>query len=88
MKKKYVKPRVGVDLFSLLQTVSGTCGVEPESEMGRPLQADKYTCGWYMDDAVTLFLIDSAFCTVELEDGDDETYCYNNPSGGTEIFGS
>lgn len=88
MKKKYVKPMITMDLFSLTQSIAATCGVEHDAEMGYPLQDTKQTCGWYMDDVITLFLIDSAFCTLPLEDGDDSTYCYNNPSGGTEIFGS
>ena len=88
MKKTYIKPKFGIDLFTVAQSIAATCEVNHDAEMGYPLQEEKTTCGWYMDDTITVFLIGSSFCSYQIKDGDPETYCYNNPYGATEIFGS
>ena len=100
MKKKYVKPAFGVDLFTVAQSIAMNCGWEVISEFGRPAHPDKYQCGWDMGNVI-IFLESMTSCT-DPEDpdgigiigqpvGEDEKVegiCYNNPNGGATIFAS
>ena len=88
MKKNYVKPVMGLDLFSLTQSIAETCDVERDAGLGKPNHYSKASCGWYLDDDNIVFV---ASPTCNSPWGADDPFgalCYNNPEGGTQIFGS
>lgn len=96
MRKKYIKPEFGVDVFAVAQSIAENCGWNPNAELGYPAHADKTTCGWSLDNVV-VFLDTMTVCTDPGQGregwgvGEDEPvagYCYNNPNGGTQIFAS
>ncbi len=87
MKKSYQKPAIYVENFSLSQSIAATCGQgNPDSTVGKPTNADPYSCGW--DDGVGVIFSVSNVCN-DVEDVDTplDAGCYNNPNGGVHIFG-
>jgi len=89
MRKEYVKPGISVELFSLAQSIAAACeGFQHDTGLGEPAHYDKTTCGWAMGDFIVF--VDAKICT-DAQIGEDEDFnglCYNNPDGGTTIFGS
>lgn len=89
MKKNYTKPMFNIDVFSLTQSIAATCpALNRDAELGEPNHYSKETCGWDMGNTI-VFVEESICYDVQLgEDDEFEGVCYNNPDGGTQIFGS
>lgn len=89
MKKKYVKPQFGVDMFAVAQSIAENCGWNHSAEMGQPGHASKDVCGWDMGNIMVFLDTMTGICDWQIpEDESIENYCYNNPNGGTTIFAS
>jgi hypothetical protein len=94
MRKEYVKPMIGVELFTLTQSIALFCeDLNKEAGLGVPTHYDpERDCGWDMGNWI-IFTSDNSSCKDEQLDGDEEFFeiygqCYNSPIGGTEIFSS
>ena len=80
MKKKYTKPALNVEFFSLTQSIARDCGSSAPVNSGDPSD-----CIWDLGGGTTVFIAITN-CTL---DGEDMGYgCYNNPSEGNYIFRS
>lgn len=93
MKMKYEKPAIAVERFGLTQTIAQSCNVPGGgTTLGRPMQWHASTCTWKIGD--TIMFLETGVCNsipnAELVGEGDEVFgtCYNNPNGGTTIFGS
>ena len=86
MKAQYVKPLICFESFSLSQTIARNCGDTHTGTFGPGSNHyNEYTCSW----DVGGFTIFFEHCYYEMEEGEEiEGMCYNNPSGGQEIFSS
>lgn len=93
MKKKYSKPLMNIELFTLAQSIAATCpALQHDTGLGNPNHYSKTSCGWNMGNII-IFTAENSGCTVKWEEDDpvnigDIALCYNNPDGGTQIFGS
>lgn len=90
MKAKYVKPQLQVEYFSLTQSVATACGwnAQVETELGKPMHGDPYTCAW-VDPFGEYFFLEKPVCVEECEDENaGGAFCYNAPSGEVQIFAS
>ena len=99
MKEKYVAPAILFESFALSQTIARNCGDKHQGTLGESNHYNESTCAWIVGGVEIFF--DSTPCA-DWEDyfweGDTpENYpngidiegaCYNNPSGGQEIFSS
>lgn len=84
MKKQYSKPVIIIDDFTMAQNIATNCG---NAGGNKHNHADKFSCSWDID-GMTVFT-DENICEYALEP--DESFgdiCYNNPDGGTSVFGS
>lgn len=86
MKKKYSKPGIIIEDFSIAQNIAQNCG---NAGLGgqKHTYADRYSCGWNTG-AIVVF---TTTPTCEEIVGKDEPYegeCYNNPGPGCTVFGS
>ena len=101
MKERYVKPELLMESFSLTQTIARNCGDTHTGSFGESNHYNENTCQWVIgdgEDAIYLFFVgacDDSWAIGDPEPGDDEIagdfiegLCYNNPSGGQEIFSS
>jgi hypothetical protein len=84
MKKKYMKPEVMFESFTLSTNIAGDCGwtsnVVPSDQ--------KAGCG-YRDPADRFGnVIFSSFCDTTDDDGDHNGICYDVPAEGMQIFNS
>ena len=89
MKQSYVKPRMIIERFALTQSIAAGCGAVPGGNtLGQPAHYYKSTCAW--DVGGILLFLDREICKdVQVGEKDQVMgYCYNNPDGGTAIFGS
>ena len=80
MKKKYTKPALNVEFFTLTQSIARDCG------SSAPVNASNVNdCIWDLGGGNSIFIA-IANCTI---DGEDMGYgCYNNPGEGNYIFRS
>lgn len=83
MKKPYIKPFLGVEKFSLMQTAARDCAESiPKDQV---TFNDIPKCVWNLGGDEIIF-IEGSQCTII---GDDTGFvCYNNPSEGMYIFHS
>ena len=89
MKKNYTKPMFNIDVFSLTQSIAATCpALNRDAELGRPNHWSKENCGWDMGNIIVFVEEDPCSDIQWGEDDPFEGVCYNNPDGGSEIFGS
>ena len=89
MKKKYEKPMIAISLFELQQNIAAACsGYKQGSSFGEPSSSDIYSCGWDTGGAILWISEPACFGWFLDEDEDFNGICYNNPSGGTSIFGA
>lgn len=89
MKEIYVKPKFYIESFVMSQSVAAGCGAVPGgTSLGKPGHGDKSTCGWDMGNVVVWVDKDHGCSIPYPADGEFNGYCYNNPNGGTSIFGS
>ena len=83
MKELYTKPMLGVELFSLAQSVARDCSFPIPSEdmtAGAP-----ETCTWDIGGGAMAFIAQPA-CMIPI---DSSSYgCYNNPGEGQYVFHS
>ena len=88
MKKKYSKPGIIIENFTIAQNIAANCGAAHKSPWGSPTHADKGHCGWF-DGVDTIWAAEPA-CTEDglTTDDDVKGVCYNNPSLGMNIFNS
>ena len=87
MKAKYVKPMLIMERFEMTQAIATNCNADPNSTLGDPNTWTKDVCGWVVGTDI-LWEVEPK-CNWVM--GPEETYeglCYNNPDGGTTIFGS
>lgn len=94
MRKEYVKPMAGIELFTLAQSIATYCsGLNKDAGLGEPTHYDENTCCWSLGNT-SIFLTDNPTCEEQFDDEDEffEEYsfigCYNNPDGGTSVFSS
>lgn len=88
MKKMYVKPRLGLDLFTLFQAVPMVCDYSSEKVMGWPTQGNGEDCTWCVGDDFTVFLESNENCLMKYEEFEWDWFCYNNLESGEIVFGS
>lgn len=89
-KKKYIKPTLRMEMFTISQSVANTCEITPASNgtMGKANHSSEGSCGWDLGN-FSIWIGDNTNCTIpELSDADVNGVCYNNPSNGTNIFSS
>lgn len=92
MKEKYVKPKIILERFTLSQNIAATCQGVPggAASMGNgPTAGNIYTCKWYFGG--TYLFISGENCEYGPDaegELDADIYCYNNPDGGIQMFGS
>ena len=79
MKKRYIKPMIGFEDFTLSANIATGCGTKVNS----PSQDQ---CGIDQGDAV-IFLTSMSGCKEPYEDGYG-SLCYHNPSDATRMFNS
>ena len=86
MKKKYEKPGMYVENFSLSQSIAaGGCGAAQNPTLGKPSSADIHTCGWDVGGIITW--INTPACNDLADENDPYAgVCYNNPNGYPTIF--
>ena len=90
MKSKYIKPQLHIENFTLSQSVAQYCNAVPGGNSnGYANHWDIYSCGWDMSGLVIWMDIENTVCN-EFGEEDDIVLgmCYNNPEGGTPVFGS
>lgn len=88
MKEAYEKPIIHVEYLTLSQTVASSCGVAPGGgSLGKPTWGDKYSCGWDVG-GIILWTVEPSCNNILPEDAEVDIGCYNNPNGGSGIFGS
>ena len=82
MKKKYEKPMILVENFSLSTTVAGGCEVKTDTQ-------NSGNCGLDFGDG-TIFLTDVAGCMVQVEvdDAGNNGMCYHVPIETNNLFNS
>ncbi len=79
MKANYTKPLLGVELFSLAQSVTRDC------DTSIPFNLNDPNCYWDLGNGTSVFL-QNTNCML---DGESMDYgCYNNPGEGQYIFRS
>lgn len=84
MKELYTKPMLGVELFSLAQSVARDCDNTAISGGKWSMNAPE-TCTYNIGGSATLFIAQPA-CMIP---ADSNPYgCYNNPTEGQYIFHS
>ncbi len=104
MKKEYIKPMVMVEGFALSQSIARNCGstIYQDNPIGYPNYQDIGSCGWVYteggeDDPFAGSDVQEPVTYIYWSDGcqnpvgpdfEIEGACYNNPGGGTGIFGS
>lgn len=81
MKKTYVKPKVNIERFSLVQTTAMGCG--SNLDFGNATLGSIDSCGWNV--GIEVF-VNANVCDVLVEEWDG--VCYNNPEGGMNVFAS
>lgn len=90
MKKKYVKPVIMFESFTLTQSIAYNCGnhkADPTGDDSGPTMQDKNVCGWY--DGFDVIWLSTPACSDEYPaDAEIEEGCYHNAGGGVSIFGS
>ena len=79
MKKRYTKPDIVFESFSLSSSIA-SCDVKIENSTGG-------LCGLQMDDAF-LFVIGVTGCELHVEDGGFNRICYHVPFGEKNMFNS
>lgn len=77
MKKKYSKPEIMFESFTLSTNIAGGCVQSTHEDQG---------CGRLFSNGEVVFMIDSTGCATKVvpdQDGDGMwgTYCYHNPTG-------
>ena len=87
MKKNYKKPTIHFADFTLFQTIATGCG--DNLNLNGATQESKETCGWNVVEGMEIFM-DQTICDFAMEsfEGPDGVVCYDNPSGGLNIFSS
>lgn len=82
MKKKYEKPMILIENFSLSETIAAGCDVKVETQ-------NSGQCGLEFG-AQTIFLVDVQGCTKKytVDDGSFNGLCYHNPTDSTNLFNS
>lgn len=94
MKKVYTKPVLMMEDFTLSQTIAHNCGDNIKDSWNQATLKYKGTCGWdsLLDadgDGYTDILFTGApACNTEVGADEFVGVCYNNPSGGFNIFNS
>ena len=84
MKKKYTKPRLSVEIFSLTQSIARDCS--GSGALGDGTTAtDPSQCVWNLGNGMSIFVA-IANCTIDGDGG--EFGCYNNPGEGNYAFRS
>lgn len=98
MKELYVKPSIFFESFSFTQTIAKNCGDTHSGTLGESTHWNEHTCTWDVGGYI-IFLDTNTLCSDAEESGDGETVwedgeieaggaCYNNPSGGMQMFSS
>lgn len=92
MKKRYGKPMMCFESFSLTQSIAASCGVAHDSEWGKPMMGSKTSCAWSFptEPPIIIFVDAVQDCSLSVgeKDGEFSGICYNNPSGGLSVFTS
>ena len=86
MKKKYSKPGIIIEDFTIAQNIAQNCGNAGFAGQ-KHTYADKTSCGWHVGDVV-IFVKEQTCEEVIDPDVPYEDLCYNTPSPGQVVFGS
>ena len=87
MKKKYVKPQILLETFTLQQNIAAGCYVD-DTIITTTLK-NGAECTWTVAGTGLIFFRESnGNCVVPYENGMIMAYCYNNPEGGYGVFAS
>jgi hypothetical protein len=79
MKGNYKKPTLNVEYFTLTQTFARDCG-SGGADFGDPSD-----CAWDLGDGTLVFIVGN---NCQIDGGDAEFGCYNNPGEGNYSFRS
>lgn len=84
LKKVYKKPKIRIEKFAFVQTATSSCG--ENLDLTGATQSSRETCGWEIAPGFEVFI------SMEVCDfpsyGSEDNACYDNPSGGYNIFSS
>lgn len=84
MKKKYSKPDIAFESFSLSTSIAGNCEVKTDTKGGGE-------CGYPMDGLGILFVVGMNVCNVPITDEQSLNYngfCYHVPMENSSLFNS
>ncbi|MDO4621465.1 MAG: hypothetical protein Q4B22_00775 [Eubacteriales bacterium] len=91
MKKKYLKPAVYFEQYSLSANIAGACGAGSNGggSMGGPAQGDPYSCAWMDNGAVIAYSNQDACGDAYVEDANSVgIWCYNSGGDNVQVFTS
>ena len=80
MKKKYEKPQIYIETFSLDTTIAGSC------ELDTPLPSYEKSCGYPIRGGIVF--IEGTSCTTVPENGEYNGFCYHVPIETNNLFNS
>ncbi|MBE5956523.1 MAG: hypothetical protein E7253_08725 [Lachnospiraceae bacterium] len=87
MKKEYTKPVIILENFSMTQSIAHNCGEALDFDLATLKY--KSTCGWDDGSGNIIFTSSNSGCAFPDDtDSPEDLVCYNNPSGGYNIFNS
>jgi hypothetical protein len=84
VKKRYSKPDIAFESFSLSTSIAGNCEFKTDSHSDGE-------CGFYMDAVGVVFVIGVDACQVPITDELSLKYngfCYHVPIGSSNLFNS
>ena len=79
MKKRYTKPDIAFESFSLSTSIA-SCDVKIEGAYGGE-------CGLWMDD-IFVFIVGVTGCDAQIPDDGSNGICYHVPNGDNSMFNS
>lgn len=81
MKRKYSKPEIIFENFSLNTHIAGNC-----AEIITNAGVDQ--CGYEMSSGITVFISEVPGCTHDEPDGNYNGLCYHVPTDDSDLFNS
>lgn len=82
MKKRYSKPEIMFESFTLSVNIAGDCEIKIDNQ-------SQNTCGYIQGTGgETLFINASTGCSFEKEDNENNGFCYHIPIESNNLFNS
>ena len=84
MKKKYSRPDIAFESFSLSSSIAGNCEVKTDTKGGGE-------CGYPLDGLGSIFLLNMGDCVVKITDEQSlnfNGFCYHIPTENSNLFNS